>query len=269
MKRTLRALAAFAVTLSLSACFEMKSVVTVSKDGSATLEETALVGAQLKAMLGSLGAQPGTEGQPNPAAGLKDILPDKAKAEARAKELGEGVTVKLHEEITSPDGRSGVRVTYAVADIRKLKYVPFDAKEQGGTSPSAMTFSLAGDTLTLVNPIEDKAGEEIPKVEPPKMPKEQMEAQMAMMKPMFAGMRMSMVVKSASGISSSNATHLEGDTVTLMDMQFDKLLDKPELFTKFMDAADKKPNQAEMAEMFKGVDGIKVESKDTITIKLQ
>src|SRR3954471_12084464 len=77
MKSILRALFSVAATLGLSACLEMKSVVTVNKDGTATIEETALVGAQLKGMLSGLGAQPGAEGQPNPAAGLKDMLPDK------------------------------------------------------------------------------------------------------------------------------------------------------------------------------------------------
>ena len=267
MKRTLRALLSMVATLGLSSCFEMKSVVTVNKDGTATIEETALVGAQLKAMMGSLGAQPGPDGQANPAAGLKDMVPDKAKAEERAKKMGEGVTVKTHEDVTMPDGRGGVKVTYAVADIRKLKYTPFEAKSQDGAAAKPMTFSLEGDTLTLVNPPDEAAAKEKPAV--PKMPKEQMEAQMAMMKPMFAGMRMSMTVKSASGIASSDASHLEGDTVTLLDMQIDKLMEKPETFSKFMESADQKPTQAEMAEMFKGVDGIKVEAKKSVTIKLK
>ena len=67
-------------------------VVTVNKDGSATIEETALLGAQLKAMMGSLGTQGGNaQGGPN----LKDLVPDKAKAEERAKALGEGVEITV------------------------------------------------------------------------------------------------------------------------------------------------------------------------------
>jgi hypothetical protein len=267
MKPILRALFVVATTLGLSACLEMKSVVTVNKDGTGTIEETALVGAQLKAMMGSLGAQPGQEGQPNPAAGLRDMVPDKAKAEERAKELGEGVTMKSHEEVTMPDGKSGVKVTYAVADIRKVKYIPFNAKSKDGTGGKPMTFGLSGDTLTITNPPdEDKPEGETPK---PEVPKEQLQAQMAMMRPMFAGMRMSMQVKGGSGIASSDATHLQGDAVTLMDIEVDKLLDKPEIFGQFMDSAQKNMTQAEAAEMFKGVDGIKVEGKKVVNIKLK
>lgn len=267
MKRTLRALFVVAATIGLSACLEMKSVVTVNKDGTATIEETALVGAQLKAMLGSLGAQGGPEGQPNPAAALKDMVPDKAKAEERAKELGEGVTVKSHEEVSTPDGKGGVKVTYAVADIRKVKYAPFNAKDKDSGKGSPMTFTLEGDTLSVVNPPDPVKGDK--PAEKPEIPKEQLQAQMAMMQPMFAGMRVSMDVKGASGIASSDATHLNGDTVTMLDMQIDKLMGKPEVFMQFMEAAEKDLTQAQAAEMFKGVDGIKVEGKKAVTIKLK
>ena len=267
MKRILRALFVVAAASSLTACFEMKSLVTVNKDGTGTIEETALVGAQLKAMLGSLGAQPSPDGQPNPAEGLKDLLPDKAKAEERAKKFGEGVAVKSHEEVTTPDGRSGVKVTYTVADINKVKYAPFDAKGQDGGEEKPMTFSLSGDTLTLVSPPDpEKKPDASTK---PQIPKEQLQAQMAMMKPMFAGMRMTIQVKGGGGIASSDASHLEGDTVTLMDMQMDKLMDKPEIFTEFMEAAENNLTQAQAAEKFKGVDGIKVEGKKSVSIKLK
>lgn len=267
MKRTLRALFVVAATIGLSACLEMKSVVTVNKDGTATIEETALLGAQLKAMMGSLGAQPSADGQPNPAAGLKDMVPDKAKAEERAKEMGEGVTVKSHEEVTTPDGKTGVKVTYTVADIRKVKYAAFNAKDKESGKEQPMTFTLEGDTLTLVSPPDPQKGET--KVEKPEIPKEQLQAQMAMMGPMFAGMRMTMEVKGGAGIASTDATHFAGDTVTMLDMQIDKLMAKPEVFMQFMEAAEKDMTQAQAAEMFKGVDGIKVEGKKTVTIKLK
>lgn len=106
-----------AASLTLASCLEVKSVVSINKDGTATVEETALVSAQLKAMMDSGGAQGGG------ADAMKSLVPDKAKAEERAKKLGEGVTVTSHEEVKMPDGRAGVKVTYAVADIRDRKSV--------------------------------------------------------------------------------------------------------------------------------------------------
>lgn len=265
MKRFITSIGALSASLLLSACFEVSSVVTVNKDGTGSIEETALVGAQMKAMMASMPADGGGEGGPN----MKDILPDKAKAEERAKKLGEGVTVKSHEPVKMPDGREGVKVTYAVADLSKLKYQPFDAKEKDeGEEKKPMTFALSGGTLTVSIPpdkTKEKSGEE-----KPKMPAEQMQAQMAMMKPMFAGMRMAVQIKGGGGIASSDASHLSGDTVTIMDVQFDKLMEKPEVFGKFMESADDKSmTAAQAAEQFKGVDGIKIEGKEKVTIKLK
>jgi hypothetical protein len=265
MKRFIAHVGAVAASLLLSACFEMSSVVTVNKGGTGTIEETALVGAQLKAMMGSLGDQGGgAQGGPN----LKDLVPDRAKAEERAKKLGEGVTVKSHEPVKMPDGREGVKVVYAVADINKLKYQPFDAKGPEGAENKPITFALNGNTLNVSMP-PDKPKDK-PAADKPKMPAEQMQAQMAMMKPMFAGMRMAVQIKGGSGIASSDASNLSGDTVTIMDIQFDKIMEKPEVFGKFMQTADDKDmTPAKAAETFKGVDGIKVEGKEKISIKLK
>lgn len=265
MTRTLATVGALAAMLLLSACFEMTSVVTVNKNGTAVIEETALLGAQLKAMMGSLGDQAGgPPGQPS----LKDLVPDKAKAEERAKKLGQGVTVKSHEAVKMPDGREGVKVTYAVADVNKLQYKPFEAKQQDGTESKPMTFALSGGTVSVSMPPDKPKNK--PAAEKPKVPAEQMQAQMAMMKPMFAGMRMAVQIKGAGGIASSDATHLNGDTVTIMDIQFDKIMEKPDIFTKFMESADdKEMTPAQAAEKFKGVDGIKVEGKEKISIKLK
>ena len=86
-----------------------------------------------------------------------------------------------------PDGREGVKVTYAVADISKLKYQPFDAKKAAGEEGTPITFAVSGGTVTVSLPQDKPKGD---KLEKPKIPAEQMQAQMAMMKPMFAGMRM-------------------------------------------------------------------------------
>lgn len=261
MKRFIAYVGAVAAAMLLSACMEMTSVVTVNKDGTGSIEETALIGAQVKAMLGAQGD--GAQGGP----GIKDMVPDKAKAEERAKKLGEGVTVKSHEPVKLADGREGVKVTYAVADISKLKYEPFDSKGKEDSGNSPITFSVSGGTVNVSLP-PDKPKEK--KADKPKLPPEQMQAQMAMMKPMFAGMRMTMQIKGGSGIASSDATNVSGDVVTIMDIQFDKIMDKPEAFAKFMETADDKDMTPAMAaELFKGVEGFKIEGKEKITIKLK
>ncbi len=249
-----------AAAFVLTSCLEVKSVLSINKDGTATIEETALLGAQLQAMMAQGGGGGGADS-------MKDLVPDKAKAEERAKQLGEGVTLKSHEDVKTPDGRGGVKVTYAVADIRKLKYTPFGAKSKEGTEEKPATFTLDGSTLTMTLPVDKKSDK--PKSDKPAVPKEQMMAQMAMMKPMFAGMRMTAEIKAPAGIASSDATHLTGDTMTVLDMQIDKLMDKPENFAGFMESAEKNLSMAEAAEKFKGVEGIKIEGKGTVKMELK
>ena len=88
-----RLILAVAAVFGLASCLEIKSTVIVSKDGSAIVEETALLGAQLAAMM----AQGGGAGGPGEQ--LKGLIMDKEQAEKRAKDLGEGVTVKSIEEV--------------------------------------------------------------------------------------------------------------------------------------------------------------------------
>ncbi len=249
-----------AVAFVLASCIEIKSTVTVSKDGTATIEETVLMGAQLAAMMqGGQGEQ------------LKGLVMDKAKAEERAKKLGEGVTVKSHEELKNPDGKSGVKVVFAVADLAKLKYVPFEPEQEGKPSTTQpMTFALSGSTLTITNPDADKKkGGDAAK--PKKTPEEMamMKSQMAMMKPMFAGMRIAVEVKGANGIASSDATNLNDGTISYVDIQFDKLIDNADAFTGFMESADGGMSAADAAAKFSKVDGLKIEGKKVVTAELK
>lgn len=263
----LRCLLLAAVSLTLVSCLEMKSTITVNKDGSATVEETMLLGAQLAAMM----AQQGGGEDAGPGGQLKGLVLDKEGAEKRATELGEGVTVKSIEEMKTPDGKTGNKVTFAVEDIRKLKYKPNtpDGKEGAeDKSVSDMTFALEGGTLTITNPDADKKkeGAEKPKKTPEEI--EQMKAQMGMMKQMFAGMRMTVEVKAADGIASSDASHQTADTVTYLDVQFDKLMENPDAFATMMEGSENM-SMADAAKKFEKVEGMKIEGRKVVKMELK
>ena len=252
-----------AAVFSLPSCLEIKNTIIVNKDGTATVEETTLLGAQLAAMM----AQGGGAGGPGEQ--LKGLVMDKAKAEERAKQLGEGVTVKSIEEVKSPDGKSGNKVTFAVADIRKLKFQPNSPDQKEKKAEEDMVFALEGGTLTVTNNSADKKGDKGDK--PKKSAEElaQMKAQVAMMKPMFAGMRVTIDVKAAGGIASTDAAHANGDTVTFLDLQFDKLLDNVEAFGEIMESGDSGMSMADAAKKFEKVEGIKLEGKKVVKVELK
>lgn len=252
-----------AASLMLASCLEIKSTVIVSKDNTATIEESVLLGAQLSAMMAAGGGQ-GDQ--------LKGLVMDKPKAEERAKKLGEGVTVKSHEEVKTPDGKSGVKVVFAVADLSELRYTPFEPEQEGkpASKSEPMTFALSGSTLTITNPEADKKkGGDLEKPKKSEAEKAQMKAQMAMMKPMFAGMRMAVEVKGANGIVSSDATHLNDATISYVDIQFDKLVDNADAFAEVMESGEGGMSMADVATKFEKVDGLKVEGKKVVTVELK
>ena len=259
-----RFLLAVAAVFGLASCLEIKSTVIVNKDGTATVEETALLGAQLAAMM----AQGGGGGGPGDQ--LKGLVMDKDKAAARAKQLGEGVTVKSVEEVTV-DGKTGSKVTFAVADITKLKYEPNTPDEKKDDKKTeAMVFTLEGSKLTITNPEADKKqGDGTPKPKKSEAEIAQMKAQIGMMKPMFAGMRITVEVKSASGIASTNASHPNGDAITYMDVEMDKLLNNVEAFGEIMESGEGSMSMADAAKKFKGIEGLKIEGQKTVTIELK
>lgn len=275
MKILSRILALMAV-VSLSSCIELNSLIVVNKDGSGTIEETVLLGAQLKAMMSAMPpTPPGAPADPNnPMAALSQIVPDQKQAEKNAKSYGEGVTVKSVEEVNLPDGRGGVKVTYAYTDINKLSYQPGNDKASEvdpNAKQEAIRFSLQGDELVLNIPQGNADSLKKPSKEELKEMQDIDPAQMAMMKPMFAGMRIAFAVKAAGGIASSDASHQNGDTVTVLDMQVDKLFDNPEAFKKFakLMESQNQPDPKQLAEEFKSIDGIKIEDKEKVTIKLR
>lgn len=252
-----------AASFMLASCLEIKSTVVVNKDGTATIEESMIISAQLAAMAKAGGGQ-GDQ--------IKGLVMDKAKAEERAKKLGEGVTVKSHEEVNTPDGKSGVKIVYAVANLSKLKYIPFEPEQEGkpASKTEPMIFALSGSTLTITNPEADKKkggdGEK-----PKKTPEEiaQMKAQMAMMKPMFAGIRVTVEVKAAGGISSTDATTVKGDTITYLDLESDKLMNDAEAFAGVMGSGESGMSMADAAAEFNKVDGIKIEGKKVVKVELK
>jgi hypothetical protein len=93
---------------------------------------------------------------------------------------------------------------------------------------------------------------------------------MAMMKPMFAGMHIAFKIKAANGIATTDASHVKGDTVTLMEMDFDKIVGNPTAFGKFMETADdKNMSPAKASKIFEGVDGMQFEGKKEFSISLK
>ena len=275
MKNKLLLLASAITALLLPSCFQHETTITLNKDGSGTLVEESRLGAQMLAMMSQMAEGLGGGGE-NAQDPLKEMFSED-KAKKRATELGEGVTFEKSEPV-AVNGSKGAKVTYRFKDINTLKVRSGDGMKNMSPGPGApgldeaakkedpVTFAYQDGKLTVKLPQPKKDGEK-PADESAEKPDMENPEAMEMMKQMFADMKMGIKLVIAPGIAETTATHKEGDTITLMEMDFGKLVQNPEHLKK-MAAMDQQDPTAAM-EALKGIDGVKFEAKPEITVTLK
>lgn len=282
MKKSLLLLAAAISTLLLPGCFQHETTIHLQKDGSGTIVEESRLGAQMLAMFDQMAAGfgGGAGGAAAPADPLKQMFSED-KAKQRATQLGEGVTFEKSEAITDK-GAKGARVTFRFKDINQLKLSTGDGMKS--MSPAAampgmpqpaevkeappIRFTYSGGKLTVRMPEPEKpAKDAMPAAETPGKPDMESPEAQAMVKQMFGDMKMSMKLVIEPGIASTNATHRSGNTITLMEMDMGKLLEKPDTFKKIAEVDQNNPAAA--MEAIKGIEGVKFEVKPEITVKVE
>ncbi len=256
------------MALVLPSCLQSETTIHLNKDGSGTIVEQTTLGGQMMAMIEQMGALGGEDAKG------KDPIAEmfsEEKAKARAAKLGEGVTFVKSEPVTV-GANKGARATYKFADISKITVSPGDGMKDmspggdqapAGDDEKPVTFKFSDGVLTIIMPEPKK-----PDGDKKEAPEEEENPQMeAMMKQMLGDMKMSFKIVADSGIAETDATNHEGNTITLMEMEMGKLLDNPEVMKKLKTANQESP-EAAMA-LFKGVEGVKMETKQKVTVKLK
>ena len=196
---------------------------------------------------------------------------------------GEGVTYVSAENVETEFGK-GYEASYAFTDINRIRVGqnPGDKMPGGGEKESE---AEAGDFTTFTMqpgypaqlvihwPVDQNEAEtggntdelsvEETATEEEQLP-EQQEAAMEMMKMAFKDMRMSMHVEVAGQVVESNATHLNGSRVTLVEIAFADFLENAEAMTAM--AADDNQTVADMKEMMRLIPGLKMEIEPQVSI---
>jgi hypothetical protein len=257
----------------LPSCFQNETVIHLNKDGSGTLTEETAFGPQALEMLGQLAALGGGgAADADPLAGLTS----EEKAKERVSKFGEGVTFEKIEAV-SKGGFKGGKATYRFADINKLQLSPDDsAKSAIPEIPGApaevkkpskpVTFKYNDGSLAISIPETEKP--EAPAAEgaipnPGDIgPDEEAQA-----KALMAGMKIAVRIVIEGGIDKTDAEHVEGNTITLNEMDFGKIVEKPGVVQKLAKLAQAGPNQA--LDQLKTMDGVKVETKREVSVKLK
>ncbi|MES2997052.1 MAG: hypothetical protein V4733_09615 [Verrucomicrobiota bacterium] len=265
MKSPLLIAASLVCATLLPSCLQHETTINLKTNGSGTLVEETRFGAQMVAMLSQM---PAGETGKDPFAEMFS----EEKAKARTAKLGDGVTFEKIEKIDA-NGAKGVRIIYKFADINKLQISPGsgmsdlnpEAQPAGQPKPQPIRFKLEGDDLTVEMPKPQKSDK--PADAKPKDPDADNPQAEAMAKQMMSDMKVSLKIVAVDGIDETNATHRDGATVTLMEMDMGKILNQPGAFKKLQNADDEDP-AATMA-VLKGIDGMKFETKEKIVIDLK
>jgi hypothetical protein len=269
MKRILLLLTSL-VALVLPSCLQNETVIYLNKDGSGTLVEETTLGEQMSAMLAQFAALGGGGEDP-----LAEMFSEQ-KGKARAASFGEGVTFEKAEMVQRGVNKGG-RVTYRFTDINTLRISPGDGMKN--VNPGAdlgiaaaaadkadpITFSFTDGSLPIQVPHPDV--KDVP-AEAADLAGEAANPEMeAMMKQMLGDMRVSFKLVAESGIAETNATHREGNTVNLMEIDFGKLLKNEGAFQK-LSSVDQNDMEATMA-LLRDFEGVKFEPQKEVTVSLK
>lgn len=274
--RIARLAAAVLVLLATTGCISSTTLIRLNADGSGTIEQTILLSAamveQLTQMMTGMAEAFGGEDQK----AEKMELFQESELRNKATELGEGVTFVSHEPIKT-EKAEGARVVYAFEDVTKLRISqkpsppgPAGAGGMPGATPDEdrndlrFRFERAANghsILTVVGPEPEVTPEaEEATTEPgPETPGEKPgPEQLAQMRKMFEGLKIAIAVEVAGKLVRTTSPYVDGNRVTLLEMDFAQLLEDPEKLELLAGTGPGVDSIQEAKGLLKDVPGIKV-----------
>ncbi len=261
--------------LFLSGCFQISEVMHLNPDGSGTVEETMLMSkkffAQMNQMMSGFTGESGAKAEP-------PELFDPAKLKEQANAMGEGVTYVSGKKVETADF-TGYKAIYYFTDINKLNLsqqgAALGAPVGNGQSAQMLGFhftkasSGSPATLTIEQPAGNKAtaapsAQEAPPTPAPASPTAPVDEETAKMLKMFMGMKFLLAIDINGAIASTNATYRDGNRITVLDFDMEKLGNSVSSLEKLERL--KTGSLADAKELVKEVPGMKVDMNDKLTV---
>ncbi len=271
MQKTFTKFVLFLLTAVLfTGCLEVNTTIHLNKDGSGTLEESVLMSSQVVQMISAFAASFDSTGTDSSSFSLfkeDQLIADTAK-------YGSGVRYVSGQEVKK-EGKEGYNVTYAFNNINDLKINqnPNSKIDMEGVEfeedtaheflhfdfhpgePSELTIKLPDmndqDVSNEVTTQEDTSASET----------EGMDELLKLMK----GMRIALNLDVNGNITQTNASYVNGSSITLFDINFNELLDNPEKLKMFKQQNPK--NLEEIKKIVENLPGVKVELNNPVNIK--
>jgi len=261
----------------LAGCFQADTVVRVNSDGSGTVEESVMLSKKLLAQMNEM-----MKGfaQENGAAPKTPDLFDTAKLKEQARTMGEGVAFVSGEKMATAD-YEGYRAIYAFKDINKLLLSQNNEALAGvGAPPGAKParpvrfhFSKGPTaTLTIVQPRGPKLENTAPvgntQADPAAMTNGKMSAtETAQLKELFGGMRMSIAVEVNGTIITTNAAYRDGQRITLLDFDMEKLISSADKLEKLQQLDPASLDNS--MQLLKDIPGVKIDTNENLSVKFR
>ncbi|MBN1397716.1 MAG: hypothetical protein JXA06_06775 [Bacteroidetes bacterium] len=257
-------------SLFLAGCFEVGVLVKVNRDGSGTVEQTILMNKALVQQMEELSESFGENNN------KKFSLIDKKKLIKDAAEMGEGVYFMYTKPVSDKD-REGYIAYYSFKDINKLKInqnpsdkapLPSDGESKAPKEPVTFSFKTGKEPVLIIRQPDASFTPDSEFVDADE-PQEAADdtSGMEMMMEMMKGLRVSIAAEVNGKILKTNAAFVDNNRITLMEMDFEKLIRDRE---KFKEISKQKPKSMEEAKkLFKDIPGIKFETEKEISIQFR
>jgi len=257
-------------SLCLIGCFEFDILVKVNRDGSGTVEQTVLMNKATVRQMQEFAENFDSKNKKG------FSLIDKRKLIKDAASMGKGVYFMYAKPISEED-REGYIAYYSFKDINALKInqnpsekAPLPSNGESKSPDELFTFSFHRGNqpvLTIRQPevtfSPDSTPDDLEELPSADDDSSGMEMMMEMMK----GLRVSIAAEVKGTILKTNATYVDANRVTLMEMDFEQLIRNRD---KLYAISKQKPKTMEEAkQIFKDIPGIKFETAKEITIQFK
>ena len=262
---------ALCAALALSGCIDSATKITVRNDGSGTIEKTVVLSTKLVSLIAGMGMG-------GDAASIEAGMLSEKSLKAEASRMGAEVSFVSAQKLTTPKG-NGYRAVYSFKDIGKVKIDESPAADVsmpqgaaaasgGSATPELLTFRFAKGspaTLTIVAPPVESS-RAAPARSSQTSP-EDAQKMLESMRPLYADLRIALSVEVQGTITQTNAAFVDGSTVTLMELDFGKILADEAVWKKL--ASTQADSIKQVQDVLKAMPGVRLETQPTVSVSFR
>lgn len=253
-------------------CLEVSQDIHVRKDGSGSIVERVMMSKSALKQLNDFFSSFPSDKKSKPE---KMDIYDKKKLVADAANYGPDVEYVKSKKLTSKT-MEGYEVEYSFKDINALRInqnpgdkgpKKSDSKQESKEENVTFHFEKGSPALLTVNFEGQSKPSKKEKQKAQKTSKEDEKKAIDQMREILKDFYIGITVQPEGEIVETNATYREGNKITLLEMDFNKLLSDEKMLETF---AKKDPDTIEEAkDLVKKLPGFKIEPNKKVTIKFE